>query len=137
MKAIKAKITDGLQVGSHLDTCDNSGAKFVKITGVKRKKTVKGRIPGAGVGDMVVCAVKKGRPDMRKTVVYGIIVRQKKEYRRLNGTRIKFESNVAVVLKDEKGNPKGTIFRERMFKEMDTNDIARTRHLLEKLLSIK
>lgn len=117
MKAIKAKITDGLQVGSHLDTCDNSGAKFVKITGVKRKKTVKGRIPGAGVGDMVVCAVKKGRPDMRKTVVYGIIVRQKKEYRRPNGTRISFEDNAVVILKDDKGNPKGTIFKGPIAKE--------------------
>ena len=32
-------------------------------------------------------------------------------------------------------DPKGTIFREKMFKELDANDIARTRHLLEKLLS--
>ena len=82
MKAVKAKVTNGLQTGSVLETCDNSGAKVIKITGVKRKKTVKGRIPGAGVGDMVTAAVKKGKPDMRKQVVYAIIVRQKKEYRR-------------------------------------------------------
>ena len=44
---------------------------------------------------------------MRKQVVYAIIVRQKKEYRRYDGIRIKFEDNAAVVLKDEKGNPKG------------------------------
>ena len=99
MKAIKANVTNGLQVGSYVDTCDNSGAKHVKITGVKRKKTVKGRIPGAGVGDMVVCAVKKGRPDMRKTVVFGIVVRQKKEYKRPNGTRVTFEDNAIIVLK--------------------------------------
>jgi large subunit ribosomal protein L14 len=117
MKAVKANITDGLQVGSHVETCDNSGAKIIKIIGVKRKKTVKGRIPGAGVGDMVVAAVKKGRPDMRKTVVYAIIVRQKKEYRRPDGTRIHFEDNAAVVLKDEKGNPKGTIFKGPVAKE--------------------
>lgn len=117
MKAIKSKITNGLQVGSYLDTCDNSGAKVLKITGVKRKKTVKGRIPGAGVGDMVVAAVKKGRPDMRKTVVYAIIVRQKKEYRRPDGTRVTFEDNSAVVLKDDKGNPKGTIFKGPIAKE--------------------
>jgi large subunit ribosomal protein L14 len=117
MKAIKANITNGLQTGSILETCDNSGAKLLKITGVKRKKTVKGRLPGAGVGDMIVASVKKGRPDMRKTVVYAIIVRQKKEYRRPDGTRITFEDNAAVVLKDEKGNPKGTIFKGPIAKE--------------------
>ncbi len=117
MKAIKANITNGLQVGSYLDTCDNSGAKVLKITGVKRKKTVKGRVPGAGVGDMIVASVKKGRPDMRKTVVYAVIVRQRKEYKRPDGTRVSFEDNAAVVLKDEKGNPKGTIFKGPIAKE--------------------
>ncbi|MCF7798720.1 50S ribosomal protein L14 [Candidatus Woesearchaeota archaeon] len=117
MKAVKAKITEGLQTGSIIETCDNSGAKVIKITGVKRKKTVKGRVPGAGVGDMVIASVKKGRPDMRKTVVFAIIVRQKKEYRRPDGTRVTFEDNSAVVLKDEKGNPKGTIFKGPIAKE--------------------
>ncbi len=117
MKAVKAKITEGLQTGSVIETCDNSGAKVIRITGVKRKKTVKGRVPGAGVADMVVAAVKKGRPDMRKTVVFAIIVRQKKEYRRPDGTRVTFEDNAAVVLKDDKGNPKGTIFKGPIAKE--------------------
>ncbi len=117
MKAVKANVTDALQVGSYLETCDNSGAKIIKITGVKRKKTVKGRIPSAGVGDMVVAAVKKGRPDMRKQVVFAIIVRQKKEYKRPDGTRVTFEDNSAVVLKDDKGNPKGTIFKGPISKE--------------------
>ena len=117
MKAIKANVTDGLQVGSLVETCDNSGAKIIKITGVKRKKTVKGRVPGAGVGDMVVASVKKGRPDMRKTVVFAVIVRQRKEYKRPDGTRVSFEDNAAVVLKDEKGNPKGTIFKGPIAKE--------------------
>ncbi|MFW5865602.1 MAG: 50S ribosomal protein L14 [Nanoarchaeota archaeon] len=118
MKAIKANMTEGLQVGSRVDTCDNSGAKVLKITGVKRTKTVKGRISGAGVGDMVVAAVKKGRPDMRKSVVFAIIVRQRKEYRRVDGTRVSFEDNAAVVLKDENGNPKGTIFKGPIAKEV-------------------
>lgn len=120
MKAIKANVTKGLQIGSHVDTCDNSGAKLVKITGVKRQKTVKGRIPGAGVADMVVVAVKKGRPDIRKQVVYAIVVRQKKEYRRADGMRVSFEDNAVVVLKDDKGNPKGTIFKGPIAKEVAT-----------------
>ncbi|MFP4118858.1 MAG: 50S ribosomal protein L14 [Candidatus Woesearchaeota archaeon] len=118
MKAIKANMTNGLQVGSEIETCDNSGAKVIKITGVKRKKTVKGRVAGAGVGDMVVAAVKKGRPDMRKSVVFAVIVRQRKEYRRADGTRVSFEDNAAVVLKDENGNPKGTIFKGPIAKEV-------------------
>jgi large subunit ribosomal protein L14 len=55
---------------------------------------------------------------MRKQVVFGIIVRQKKEYRRPNGERIKFEDNAAIVLKDDKGNPKGTMFKGPIAKEV-------------------
>ncbi|MBN1646368.1 50S ribosomal protein L14 [Candidatus Woesearchaeota archaeon] len=117
MKAVKANVTNGISVGTYLETCDNSGAKVLKITAVKRKKTVKGRVPGAGVGDMVMASVKKGRPDMRKQVVFAVIVRQRKEYRRADGTRVKFEDNSAVVLKDDKGNPKGTIFKGPLAKE--------------------
>lgn len=117
MKAIKANVTNSLQVGSVIPTCDNSGAKILKITGIKRKKTVKGRVPTGGVGDMVTAAVKKGRPDMRKKVVFAIIVRQRKEYRRPDGVRVYFEDNAAVVLKDDKGNPKGTIFKGPVAKE--------------------
>ncbi|MBW2993000.1 uL14 family ribosomal protein, partial [Candidatus Woesearchaeota archaeon] len=59
-----------------------------------------------------------GKPDMRKQVVFAVIVRQKKEYRRPNGMRVKFEDNAAVVLKDDKGNPKGTIFKGAIAKEV-------------------
>jgi large subunit ribosomal protein L14 len=117
MKDHKAHMTRGLPIGSQLPTCDNSGAKILKIFNVKRYKSVKRRNPAAGVGDLVMCSVKKGNPEMRKQVVFAVIVRQKKEYRRADGTRIKFEDNAAVVLKDEKGNPKGTIFKGPIAKE--------------------
>jgi len=117
MKAIKASVTRGIPVGARLTTCDNSGAKQVKVVGVRGIKTVKGRLPSAGVGDLVAVSVEKGKPDMRKKVVLAVIVRQKKEYRRLTGMRIKFQENVCVVLKDEKGNPKGTIFKGPIAKE--------------------
>jgi len=100
-----------------VETCDNSGAKVVKVFGVRGHKTGKGRSPAAGVGDMVLAAVKKGSPEMRKQVVFAIIVRQKKEYRRPNGQRIKFADNAVVVLKDEKGNPKGTLIKGAVAKE--------------------
>jgi len=117
MRSIKAQVTRAIPVGANIETCDNSGAKLLKVFGVRGHKTVKGRLPAAGVGDMVLCSVKKGRPDMRKQVVFAVIVRQKKEYRRADGTRIKFEDNAAVVVKDEKGNPKGTIFKGAIGKE--------------------
>lgn len=117
MKAIKARIPRALPVGSWVETCDNSGAKVLKITAVKKLKTVKGRKSAAGIGDLIMASVKKGRPDMRKQVVFAVIVRQKKEYRRPSGDRIKFEDNAAVVLKDEDGNPKGTIFKGAIAKE--------------------
>ena len=117
MLPLKARITRALPVGSKVETCDNSGAKVIKIVNVVGQKTVKGRRAAAGIADLVLASVRRGRPDMRKQVVYAIIVRQKKEYRRANGMRIKFEDNAAVVLKDEKGTPKGTIFKGPIAKE--------------------
>ena len=117
MKALKARMTRGLPVGATIPTCDNSGAKVIHIFTVVGLQTVSGRKPAAAVGDLVMANVVKGRPDMRKQVVHAIIVRQKKEYRRADGTRVKFEDNAAVVLKDEKGTPKGTIFKGPIAKE--------------------
>lgn len=118
MKAIKSRITRGLVSQAYVPTCDNSGAKILKIVSIKGGKTTRGRVPAAGVGDLVLASVKKGKLEMRKTVVPAIIVRQRKEYRRPDGTRIKFEDNAAVVLKDDKGNPKGTIFKGPIAKEV-------------------
>ncbi len=117
MLALKSRVTRGLPVECQLEACDNSGAKVVKIFSVHGHKTVKGRIPACGVGDLVQVAVKKGKPDVRKKVMYGVIVRQRKEYRRQDGMRIKFEDNAIVILKDDKGNPKGTILKGPIAKE--------------------
>ena len=118
MQAVKSRITRALNVESQVETCDNSGAKVIKIFAVIGNKTTKGRLSAAGVADLVMASVKRGRPDMRKQVVYAVIVRQKKEYRRADGMRIKFEDNAAVILKDDKGNPKGTIFKGAIAKEV-------------------
>ena len=117
MQAIRAKVTRALNQGAQIETCDNSGAKLVKIVSVKNRKTVKGKPQDAGVGDLILVAVKKGTIEMRKQVVFATIVRQKKEYRRPDGMRIKFEDNAVVILKDEMGNPKGTIFKGPIAKE--------------------
>ena len=117
MKPLKSKIPKSIPRGSRMPVCDNSGAKIVFLISVKGSKTVKGRYPAAGVGDLIKVSVIKGTKEMRKQVVSAIVVRQKKEFRRANGTRIKFEDNAVVVCKDEKGNPKGTIFKGPIAKE--------------------
>ncbi len=118
MKALKAKMTRGLNSQATVNTCDNSGAKIVKIVSVKGHKTVKGRMPAAGVGDLVMASVRKGKLDIRKTVVPAVVVRQRRPYRRPDGTRVVFEDNAVVVLKDLKGNPKGTLIKGPIAKEV-------------------
>src|SRR3989344_8766097 len=102
MKSVQARVTRALPFGARVDVCDNSGAKTIRIFSVFGHKTVKGRLQAAGVGDLVNASIIKGKPGMKSQVVQAVIVRQKKEYRRADGTRIKFEDNSAVVLKDEK-----------------------------------
>ena len=117
MQSVNARITKGLQKGSVVSTCDNSGAKVVKIVSVKKTQATKRRHTTCGVGDLVLVTVKRGKPEMRKQVVFAVVVRQKREYRRPDGTRIKFEDNAVAILKDDKGNPKGTIFKGPIAKE--------------------
>src|SRR3989338_8918874 len=118
MKAFTANITKAFNLEAKIPVCDNSGAKIIKIFSVKGLKTTKGKLPAAGIGDMVNASIVKGKPGLKAQVVPAIIVRQRKEYRRLNGERIKFEDNAAVILKDEKGNPKGTMIKGAIAKEV-------------------
>ncbi len=108
MKAIGARATRALNVGAMVVAADNSGARIVRIVSVKRWKGTKGRQAVAKIGDWVKVSVRKGLPDMRGKVFDAIVIRQKKSYRRFNGERIGFEDNAVALLKDEKGNPKGT-----------------------------
>ena len=116
MKGIKAKITKGLQTGTRLDCVDNTGAKVLQIIAVKGYRGVKNRYPRAGVGDMVVITVKKGRPEIKKQILKAVIIRQRKEYRRPSGMRVKFEDNAAVIV-DDKGTPKGSEIRGPVARE--------------------
>ena len=117
MKQISAKIPRTIVRGSVVDVCDNSGAKKAYIISVKGLKTTKGRYPAAGIGDLVNVSIVKGIPGVRKQVTPAVIVRQRKEFRRPDGTRVKFEDNAVIICKDEKGNPKGTIFKGPIAKE--------------------
>jgi large subunit ribosomal protein L14 len=112
----KGDITKSLPVGAVLVCADNSGAKKLQIIAVKNMKTRKRQIMSAGVSDIAMCSVVAGNPDMKKTVVPAVIVRQRKEYLRADGTRIKFSDNAAVVMTPE-GTMKATEIRGPVARE--------------------
>jgi large subunit ribosomal protein L14 len=118
MKAISARVTNGLVIGSNCNAADNSGALILRITGVKRGKVGKGRQQYARVGDWVKVSVKKGLPDMKGKVFDAVVVRQRMPYQRLTGERIAFADNAVALLKDEKGNPKGTQIKGPVAREV-------------------
>ncbi len=95
-----------IQERSILNVADNSGAKKVRcfrvLKGMKRRY--------AGLGDIIVASVQDAIPhgNIKKgDVVKVVIVRTAKEYRREDGTYIRFDDNAAVIINDE-GEPKGT-----------------------------
>ncbi len=118
MKAINARGTAGLNLGAILPASDNSGAKVVKLVSVKKWKGRKGKQACAKIADWVKVSVRKGVPDMKGKVFDAVIIRQKKPYRRLNGERVAFEDNAVAILKDEKGNPKGTQIKGPIAREV-------------------
>lgn len=117
MKAISAKPVKGLHQHSVCVCADNSGAKEVAIITVFAHKTRKRMQPSAGIADLVNVVVKKGKPEIRSKVERAVVVRVRKEYRRADGRRIKFEDN-AVVIVDEKGLPKASEVKGVVAKEV-------------------
>jgi large subunit ribosomal protein L14 len=95
-----------IQMQTRLDVADNTGAKelmCVKVLGGTRRRF-------AGLGDVVVCSVKSVIPgsNVKKgSLVKAVIVRTKKSARREDGSYVKFDSNAAVLI-DNNRNPIGT-----------------------------
>lgn len=118
MKAIASRVTKGINIRSLVNVADNSGAKIVKIVSIKKGKGTKGRQLACGVASLIKVSVRKGSAEMKKQVFWAVIVRQRKEYRRFNGDRIAFADNAAILLKDKEGNPKGTILKGPMAREV-------------------
>lgn len=87
-----------IQKQTYLEVADNSGAKelqCIHVVGSTGKKI-------ARIGDIVVCAVKSAIPNglvKKSDVVRAVIVRTKKEYRRDDGSYIRFGENAAVIIK--------------------------------------
>lgn len=96
-----------IQHRSILSVADNSGAKrlmCIRVLGGYKKRF-------ARVGDIVTCSVKEALPrtQVKKgEVVHVLIVRQRKEMRRKDGTYIRFDENAGVIIDKASGEPKGT-----------------------------
>ncbi len=117
MKAVGSKITKGINHGALITCADNSGAKVLRVFAVKGYKGRKRRQLKAGVGDVVLCSVRKGTPKIKQETPLAIIIRQKKEIRRPDGTRIKFEDNAAILV-NEKNEPRGSEIKGPVAKEV-------------------
>src|SRR3989338_1188946 len=118
MKAVSARIPRALQIMSRIKCADKSGAKELEIIAVKGYRGVQRRNPKAGVGDVVICTVKKGKEKVMHQMVYCVIVRQKKEFRISDGTRVKFSDNAAVLVNSKTFEPTGTEIRTVIAKEV-------------------
>lgn len=118
MKGSTANITRPLPLGAQLVCADNSGAKILEIIAVKGYHGRIRRLPRAGVADVIMCSVKKGKDKVRHTVVHAVVVRQKKEYMRYDGMRVSFSDNAAVVVNPKTFEPVGTEVRSAIAKEV-------------------
>ncbi len=95
-----------IQKGTKLKVIDNTGAKILQciqvLGGSKRRY--------AQLGDIIVGVVKKAEPGRlvkKHQVVRAVIVRQKKAYKRANGSYIRFDDNACVILEGQTKAPRG------------------------------
>jgi large subunit ribosomal protein L14 len=95
-----------IQQETYLKVADNSGARTVmciKVLGGTRRRYAK-------VGDEIIVAVKQAVPNSavkKGSVQRAVVVRTKKEFKRPDGTYIRFDDNAAVII-DKLKNPRGT-----------------------------
>ncbi len=95
-----------IQTQSRLKVADNTGAKEIMCIRVLGGS----RVRWGSVGDVIIASVKDANPGgnaKKGEVVRAVIVRTKKEYRRADGSHIRFDDNAAVLIRPD-GNPRGT-----------------------------
>ncbi len=96
-----------IQPQTYLTVADNSGARellVIRVLGGTRRRY-------ASVGDTVVASIKSAVPNSgakKSEVVRAVVVRTAKEFRRQDGSQIRFDDNAAVLLDGETLNPRGT-----------------------------
>lgn|SRR5512133_1034576 len=96
-----------IQTESRVKVADNTGARELLVIHIVGGSTRK----YGGVGDVIVATVKSAAPQgsvKKSEVVKAVIVRTAKEWRREDGSTIRFDDNAAVILDADTQNPKGT-----------------------------
>ena len=101
-----------IQQQTRIIIADNTGAKLAECIKVLRGSTARGQFTRrtAGLGDVIVCAVKKAIPGgevKSGDKVRCVIIRTKHRTRRLVGSYVRFDRNAGVII-DPEGNPRGT-----------------------------
>ena len=121
-----------IQQQSLMKVADNTGAKelmCIRVLGGSGRRY-------AGIGDIVVCAVKKAAPGgvvKKGDVVKAVVVRTAKETRRADGSYIKFDENAAVIIKEDK-TPKGTRIFGPVARELREHDFTKILSLAPEVL---
>ena len=121
-----------IQQQSLMKVADNTGAKelmCIRVLGGTGRRY-------AGIGDIVVCAVKKAAPGgvvKKGDVVKAVVVRTVKETRRADGSYIKFDENAAVIIKEDK-TPKGTRIFGPVARELREKDFLKILSLAPEVL---
>ena len=95
-----------IQLRTRLTVADNTGARRIMCIGVPGGSSRR----YARIGDIIVASVKKAIPNSeikKGEVVKAVVVRTKKEFRRRDGSYIRFDENAGVLI-DGTGNPRGT-----------------------------
>jgi large subunit ribosomal protein L14 len=100
-----------------LNCVDNSGAKIVQIISVLKIGGVHRRYPAGGVGDLINVTVRRGTPERRRQIFKAVIIRQRRPFRRADGTWVSFEDNACVLVSNDRGeiigsDIKGPVSRE-------------------------
>ncbi|MBU0597319.1 50S ribosomal protein L14 [Patescibacteria group bacterium] len=122
-----------IQHRTMLKVADNSGAKklqCIRVLGGYKKRF-------AMVGDIITCAVKEAEPRSavkKGEVVHAVIVRQRKEKRRKDGTYVRFDENAAVVIDRKTKEPKATRIFGPIARELRTNGFQRIVSLAPEVL---
>ena len=101
-----------IQQQTRIIIADNTGAKLAECIKVLGGSTARGQYTRrtAGLGDVIVCAVKKAIPGgevKSGDKVRCVVVRTKHRTRRLDGSYVRFDNNAGVII-DPEGNPRGT-----------------------------
>ncbi len=121
-----------IQMQTFLNVADNSGAKIVqciKVLGGSKRKY-------ASIGDIVVVAVKDALPNApvkKGNVEKAVVVRTRKEYRRIDGTYIRFDDNACVII-DAQKNPKGKRIFGPVARELRESDFMKIVSLAPEVL---